>query len=197
MSVDQGERELARLAQEQWADYKQRYQPIEYSYASKLVSDRPGEKARAIAGSVANAQDMASNLSKGIDNSLGVAGISPSSMRSIGAKNDMRGELGGKAGLAAGSSDLAMGDKRMSGILQAIRQGRGMASSSISGLTSSAISKAQNDALEQEVKNSISNSNWGLAGTVAGALGGAALRNYGGYQDPNAASMQGMIKYGL
>jgi len=191
MSRDVAERKLADLAEKQWQDYKSRFQPLEHLYATRLTADRPAEKSRAISGAVANAQNKAAELSGGITKGLGVAGLSPSSGRSIGAKGAMYRSLGTAAGAGAGGADVAIGNKKAAGVAQAVKMGRGMQQNSIAGLTSSAIAQSQNNAIEDLTKRKIASSNWGLLGNLAGLGLGYASYKYGN-RDPNERSMRGM-----
>jgi len=180
MSRDVAERTLADLAEQQWQDYKTRFQPLEKLYTAELVADKPGERVKAISASAAEGQGGAAGAADAMRKGMGAAGLTPSSTRSIAAMNSMYNDMGAATGGAASGADLAIGDKRARGILQAVAQGRGIQQDSIANQTSSAISQAQNQYLYDKTKGAISSSNWGLLGNLAGMGMGYASYKMGG-----------------
>ena len=167
---------------EQWQDFKSRFEPLNLQYAQQMADDSPAKRAQAITGSMANTQSTMAAGNAALTKQATGAGINPNSGRFMGLKSNYAGEMGGAAGTGAVGANDAVEGRKWAGVTKAMRMGRGQASQSVAGLTSSAYLEAQAQALKERTNDTISANNANMHGNLAGmAVGGAAY----GYRQRN------------
>lgn len=179
---------LGDLAMDQWEDYKSRFLPLEKSFAARMMDDSPAKRNQVVSGAMANVQDAMAKGNEAMTKRATGAGINPNSGRVMGIGAEYAGTMGKSAAIGAVGADDSVTGGRWAGMTKSMRMGRGQASQSIAGLTSSAYLAEQAKALESQTDNYIKSSNYGMYGGLVGTAVGAGMYNFGGLQPPTVGS---------
>lgn len=168
------EKELARIATEEWARYEETFKPLEDEWLSGITADSTNDKAKVggvVAGEVANQYDYAQTASD--DNAL----ASGENVNSGGFKKGLsRAE---DTGIALTRANLGVDASKTSKLMNAINVGRGQASEAQSTLTDVA-GDAASDTINDTTRKWQSSND---TGTAVGTATGMLTRNFSGDEE--------------
>ena len=134
---------------------------------------------------MANVQDAMATTNAGVNRNLAAAGVNPNSGRGLALTSNISNKMGSSAALGTvGANDAATG-RHWSGMVKSMNLGKGQASQSVAGLTSSAVLRSQANALKEQTNDAIKASNYNMYGNIAGMMAGAGMYYYGNRKPKN------------
>ena len=166
------EKELARISQEQWNQYKTRFRPFENEWISNIRTDQ-NDQAQ-IAGQVnAGVGREFDKIQKTAKAQQFSAGMDPSSGRFKAVMGGLSSKRGETAGRAKSAASQAVDDQTYQGLQQAVAMGRGQSAEATRDMTSLAYdatgkaiadAKADQDTSQTWASSAMSAAGMGLAG---------------------------------
>lgn len=167
------EREIARIATEQWNDYQTRFIPVENAYMDKArITDEDtdflqGEAAKAVQGEYSKAEQR-------LMTQFGLSGAAPGSGKFGAGMAALDAGRGAQLGLSVAQTGEQAKDLHAEGLQSMIAMGRGQAHNAQLGLGQNAALAAGN------AINNAANRQYGRAATgqALGTAAGMAARHY-------------------